>query len=64
MLLAILLYLSFDRTGSRVVKEVLCERNLEKKEIVKVYVCPGSVEPNCGSQASCASVDTHGISSA
>ena len=32
MLLAILVFLSFDRTGSRAVKEGLCKRNLEKEK--------------------------------
>ena len=63
MLLAILVYLSFDRTSDQAVREGLWKRNLkkEKKEIVKVCVHPGSVEPYCGSQASYASVDVHGI---
>ena len=36
----------------------------EKEEQVKVCVYPVSVEPYCGSQASYASVDAHGILSA
>ena len=44
-------------------KKAYVKENL-KQEIVEVYVCPGSVEPNYGSQASCSSVDAIGISSA
>ena len=41
----------FDRTISRAVKRGPHKRNLRKREIVKLYACPGSVEPNCRSPA-------------
>ena len=64
-LLAILVYLSFKRTDNQTPRMGPVGLKPERKQAkVKVCVYPMSVKPCCGSQASYASVDAHGILSA
>ena len=65
MLLAALVYPSFERIDDQAVVRGLWKRNLkeDKKEKEK-YVCPGKVKPYDGPQSSYTSVYAHGILSA